>query len=31
MGGEYLVPVLGALVLLVIETVYEEVENGQAR
>ena len=31
MGGEYLVPVLGALVLLVIETVYEEVENGQSR
>lgn len=26
-GGEYLVPVLGLLVILIIETIYEESEN----
>jgi len=26
-GGEYLVPVLGLLIILIIETIYEESEN----
>lgn len=29
-GGEYLVPVLGLLLILVIETIYEESENKKA-
>ena len=29
-GGEYLVPVLGVLLILVIETIYEESENKKA-
>lgn len=30
-GGEYLVPILGLVIVLVIETIYEEAENGQTR
>lgn len=30
-GGEYLVPILGLVIILVIETIYEEAENGQTR
>lgn len=29
-GGEYLVPVLGLLLILIIETIYEESENKKA-
>lgn len=30
-GGEYLVPIFGFVIILVIETIYEEAENGQIR
>lgn len=30
-GGEYLIPVLGLLVILVIETIYEESEENKRR
>ena len=31
MGGEYLIPILGLLVILVIETVYEESEEKKGK
>lgn len=30
-GGEYLVPLLGLLLILIIETIYEESENKKAK
>lgn len=26
-GGEYLIPILGLLIVMIIETIYEEIEN----
>lgn len=30
-GGEYLIPLLGVIIIMLIETIYEEAENGQTR